>query len=100
MDGMVANLCDLVAQMPIEIVAHSTFMPAALMKIERDVHAWWTEEREDRFIDAVVASGTAYQPTFGVLDRSAVTRGRMRTVFDTCRNIGLSTCGSPIARPS
>src|SRR5687768_9714198 len=32
MEVMVANLCDLVASMPIEIVAHSTFMPAALMK--------------------------------------------------------------------
>lgn len=61
MEVMVANLCDLVTAMPIEIVAHSTFMPAALMKIERDVHAWWTEEREDRFVEAVVASGVALE---------------------------------------
>jgi histidinol phosphatase-like PHP family hydrolase len=61
MDHLVSNLCDLVAAMPIEIVAHSTFMPAALMEIERDVHAWWSEEREDRFVEAVVASGVALE---------------------------------------
>lgn len=61
MEHMVANLCDLVATMPIQIVAHPTFMPAALMDIEHDVHAWWTEEREDRFIDAVVAHRVALE---------------------------------------
>lgn len=61
MEHMVSNLCDLVAAMPIEIVAHSTFMPAALLEIEDDVHAWWTEAREDRFIDAVVANGVALE---------------------------------------
>lgn len=61
MDHMVSNLCDLVAAMPIEIVAHSTFMPAALMDIEHDVHAWWSDEREDRFVEAVVASGVALE---------------------------------------
>lgn len=61
MDHMVSNLCDLVSTMPIEIVAHSTFMPAALLDMERDVHAWWTEEREDRFVEAVVAHGVALE---------------------------------------
>lgn len=61
MEHMVSNLCDLVGSMPIEIVAHSTFMPAALLKMENDVHAWWTEEREDRFIEAVVANGVALE---------------------------------------
>lgn len=61
MDVMVANLCDLVAKMPIQIVAHPTFMPAALLHIEDDVHAWWTEEREDRFIEAVVQAGVALE---------------------------------------
>lgn len=58
---MVANLCDLVANMPIEIVAHSTFMPSALLDIDDDVHAWWTEELEDRFIDAVVRHRVALE---------------------------------------
>jgi histidinol phosphatase-like PHP family hydrolase len=61
MEVMVRNLCDLVREMPIEIVAHSTFMPAALTALESDVHAWWTEEREDRFVEAVVASGVALE---------------------------------------
>ena len=61
MEHMVSNLCDLVADMPVEIVAHPTFMPEALMHYERDVHAWWTEEREDRFIEAVVAHGVAME---------------------------------------
>ena len=58
---MVANLCDLVANMPIEIVAHSTFMPSALLRIEDDVHAWWTEELEDRFVEAVVRHRVALE---------------------------------------
>lgn len=61
MEVMVANLCGLVAGMPIEIVAHPTFMPSALLTIEDDVHAWWTEEREDRLIDAVVTHGVALE---------------------------------------
>jgi histidinol phosphatase-like PHP family hydrolase len=61
MEIMVHNLCDLVRSMPIEIVAHPTFMPAALLELEPDVHAWWTEEREDRFVEAVVESGVAME---------------------------------------
>lgn len=61
MDHMVRNLCELVGAMPIEIVAHPTFMPEAFFEIENDVHAWWTEEREDRFVEAVVASGVALE---------------------------------------
>jgi histidinol phosphatase-like PHP family hydrolase len=60
-DVMVRNLCDLVRSMPIEIVAHSTLLPPAVLALEPDVEAWWTEEREDRFIDAVVASGVAVE---------------------------------------
>jgi histidinol phosphatase-like PHP family hydrolase len=61
MDIMVHNLCDLVRSMPIEIVAHSTLTPPALLRIEPDVHAWWTDEREDRFVDAVVETGVAME---------------------------------------
>jgi histidinol phosphatase-like PHP family hydrolase len=61
MDIMVANLCDLVRTMPVQIVAHSTFTPAALFDLEDDVEAWWTEEREDRYVDALAASGVALE---------------------------------------
>jgi len=61
MEIMVANLCDLVRAMPIHIVAHSTFMPPAFAALERDVHAWWTQEREDRYVDALRESGVALE---------------------------------------
>lgn len=61
MEVMVANLCDLVRAMPIEIVAHSTFAPAALFEIEPDLDVWWTEEREDRFVDALRERGVALE---------------------------------------
>jgi histidinol phosphatase-like PHP family hydrolase len=61
MEVMVHNLCDLVHAMPIEIVAHSTLLPPALLALDRDPEAWWSEAREDRFIEAVVASGVALE---------------------------------------
>lgn len=61
MEIMVHNLRDLVTAMPIAIVAHSTLLPPALLALEPDLHAWWTEDREDRFIAAVVASGVAVE---------------------------------------
>jgi histidinol phosphatase-like PHP family hydrolase len=61
MEVMVSNLCDLVRVMPVEIIAHPTFMPAAFMAIEDDLDAWWTAEREDRFVEAVVESGVALE---------------------------------------
>lgn len=61
MEIMVDNLCELVRVMPIHIAAHSTFMPAAFTALERDVHAWWTDEREDRFVDALREGGVAME---------------------------------------
>ncbi len=61
MEAMVANLCDLVRSMPVEIVAHPTFMPEAFLALEDDLEAWWTGEREDRFVEAAVESGVALE---------------------------------------
>lgn len=61
MEILVANLCDMVRTMPIHIAAHSTFMPPAFGRLEPDVHAWWTEEREDRYVDALRESGVALE---------------------------------------
>lgn len=61
MDVMVANLCDMVRTMPIQIAAHSTLTPPALFALEDDVDAWWTGEREDRYVDALAASGVALE---------------------------------------
>jgi histidinol phosphatase-like PHP family hydrolase len=61
MEIMVRNLCDMVAAMPIQIVAHSTLMPAVLLSLDPDVHVWWTEDREERFIAAAVREGVAIE---------------------------------------
>ncbi|HEX2091132.1 MAG TPA: hypothetical protein VHG28_01975 [Longimicrobiaceae bacterium] len=61
MEVMVRNLCDMVRTMPIEIAAHSTLTPPALLALEGDIHAWWTEEREDRYVEALAESGVALE---------------------------------------
>jgi len=61
MEVMVHNLCDMVRSMPIDVAAHSTMIPRALSDLEPDVLAWWTEDREDRFIESAVASGVAVE---------------------------------------
>jgi len=61
MDLMVHNLCDLAERMPVQIVAHPTLTPPVLLSLEPDVHAWWTEEREDRFIEATMRGGVAIE---------------------------------------
>jgi histidinol phosphatase-like PHP family hydrolase len=61
MEIMVHNLCDMVAGMPVAIAAHSTLLPAVLLRLEPDVHAWWTAEREDRFIEAAVRNAVAFE---------------------------------------
>lgn len=60
MDLMVANMCDMVHAMPVQIAAHPTLMPPALLALD-DAEAWWTDEREDRYVEAVVSSGVALE---------------------------------------
>jgi histidinol phosphatase-like PHP family hydrolase len=61
MELLAANLCDMVRAMPIQIAAHSTLIPPALRALEPDVHAWWTEAREDRYVEALAESGVALE---------------------------------------
>lgn len=61
MDVMVANLCDMVRTMPVQIAAHSTLTPPAFFAMEADVDAWWTAEREDRYVEALAESGVALE---------------------------------------
>jgi histidinol phosphatase-like PHP family hydrolase len=61
MELMVLNLCDLATNMGVDIVAHPTLTPPALLSLEADVHAWWTEDREDRFIEATLRGGVAIE---------------------------------------
>lgn len=61
MDAMVDNICDLITQMPIALIAHPTLTPPALFALDPDVEAWWTEEREARVIEAAVKAGVALE---------------------------------------
>jgi histidinol phosphatase-like PHP family hydrolase len=61
MELMVLNLCDMATAMPVQIIAHPTLTPPALLALEADILAWWTEEREDRFIEATVRGGVAIE---------------------------------------
>lgn len=61
MEILVANLCDMVRAMPVQIAAHSTLIPPALLEREADVHAWWTEGLEDRYVEALAESGVALE---------------------------------------
>jgi histidinol phosphatase-like PHP family hydrolase len=61
MDLMVDNLCDMVRTMPVQIAAHSTMIPPAFLELEDDVLAWWTPEREDRYVEALAESGVALE---------------------------------------
>lgn len=61
MDAIADNLCEMVRTMPIQIAAHSTLLPPALLRLEPDVEAWWTEAREDRYVDALADSGVALE---------------------------------------
>lgn len=61
MEILARNVCDMVRTMPVQIAAHSTLIPPALLDLELDVHRWWTDERENRYVDAVVESGVAIE---------------------------------------
>jgi histidinol phosphatase-like PHP family hydrolase len=61
MELLALNLCDMVRTMPIQIAAHSTLIPPALVRLEADPRAWWTEPREDRYVDALRESGVALE---------------------------------------
>jgi histidinol phosphatase-like PHP family hydrolase len=61
MELMVSNLCDLVRQMPVQILAHGTLMPPALLALDPEVERWWTEEREERLVRAICETGVALE---------------------------------------
>jgi hypothetical protein len=64
MEIMVHNLCDMVRTMDIQIAAHATLTPPALLAIEPALEHWWTEPREDRFVEALArAASRSRSPT-------------------------------------
>lgn len=61
MEGMVDALCAMVRSMPVQVAAHSTLTPPALLELEGEPEAWWTEPREERYVAALVESGVALE---------------------------------------
>jgi histidinol phosphatase-like PHP family hydrolase len=61
MEVLVDSLCQLVRTMPVHIVAHSTLLPPALLRLEEDPLAWWSEPREERYVQALRESGVALE---------------------------------------
>lgn len=61
MEVIVEGLCTLVRTMPIAIVGHPTLLPPALLALEPEIEAWWTDERAARLIEAAVESSVAIE---------------------------------------
>ena len=78
MDALVTNAERLAATMPVDILAHPTLVNLTLRRVPAE--ELWTEEREQRLVDALFAGGIAfeisarYQPHERLV-RRAVDRG-------------------------
>ena len=59
MSAFIVNAERLVATMPIDILAHPTLVNLALRNTPTD--ELWTEEREERFVNALFAAGIAFE---------------------------------------
>jgi histidinol phosphatase-like PHP family hydrolase len=59
MDAHIANLERLARDMPVDILAHPTLIPAALKGHPAD--ELWTEDHEERAVDALFAGGIAFE---------------------------------------
>lgn len=61
MEIMIHNIVDMIRTMGVQIAAHLTLTPPALLALEPEVEAWWTGEREDRIVDALAETGVALE---------------------------------------
>ncbi len=59
MEAHVASLESLVAEMPVDILAHPTLVPPVMRTI--DAHELWTESLEERAVNALAGSGIAFE---------------------------------------
>ena len=59
MDAHVANLERFAREMPVDILAHPTLLPFALRRMP--LEELWTEEREERAVEALAAAGIAFE---------------------------------------
>ena len=59
MDAHVASLEDMLAEMPVDLLAHPTLLPLEYRKLP--LEELWTEPREERAVAALRASGVAFE---------------------------------------
>ncbi len=59
MDAHVADLERLCGEMPVDVHSHPTLLPLALR--ERPLEELWTEAREERAVEALLAAGVAFE---------------------------------------
>jgi len=59
MDALVTNAEQLAATMPVDILAHPTLVNLTLRDVPAD--ELWTEEREQRLVDALFTGGVAFE---------------------------------------
>jgi histidinol phosphatase-like PHP family hydrolase len=59
MDAHLDNLERFAREMPVDILAHPTLLPGQLR--ERPLEELWTEEREERAVEALFAAGIAFE---------------------------------------
>jgi histidinol phosphatase-like PHP family hydrolase len=59
MNAHVAEIERFCAEMPVDILAHPTLLPISLRSIPAE--ELWTEEREERLVTALAASGVAFE---------------------------------------
>jgi histidinol phosphatase-like PHP family hydrolase len=59
MDAHLANVEAFAAEMPVDILAHPTLLPLSLRRLP--LEELWTEEREERAVDALYRAGIAFE---------------------------------------
>jgi histidinol phosphatase-like PHP family hydrolase len=59
MDAHVADLERFAAEMPVDILSHPTLLPLGLRRLP--LEELWTEEREERAVEALYRAGTAFE---------------------------------------
>jgi histidinol phosphatase-like PHP family hydrolase len=87
MDAHVAEAERFAGEMPVDILAHPTLLPIALRRIP--LEELWTEEREERLVDALLEAGIAFE----VSNRYKPHERLVRRAFDRGVRISLGSDG-------
>jgi histidinol phosphatase-like PHP family hydrolase len=87
MDAHVADLERLCREMPVDIHSHPTLLPLHLR--ERPLEELWTEEREERAVEALEAAGIAFE----ISNRYRVHQRFVQRAFDGGVRLSLGSDG-------